>query len=213
MEIGSELLPWEAAATNDRRRDELAREEAAALAMERYASGDDAAFGAVYDAIAPRLYGFLIRRLRDRASAEDLLQQTMLQIHCARASYDGGEEGGARVVAWAFAIARHLVIDAHRRRRTRREIDLDGEVSEDGAGDRPSIEPTPDEIAQTKEAAERVARVLESLPEAQRLAFELLKYDGLSLAEAADVLGVSVGAVKVRAHRTYEAIRAALADA
>jgi RNA polymerase sigma-70 factor (ECF subfamily) len=51
------------------------------------------------------------------------------------------------------------------------------------------------------------------LPEAQRVAFELVKHEGLSLAEAADVLGTTVAAVKLRAHRTYEALRAALGPA
>jgi RNA polymerase sigma-70 factor (ECF subfamily) len=179
------------------------RDDEANRAMDRYASGDDAAFGALYDALAPRLHAFLIRQLRDRTHAEDVLQQAMLQIHCARASY----VTGAEVVPWAFAIARHLVIDAHRRRKTRREVELD---DRDGAPERPSMEPRPDETAQARQAAATIARVLATLPEPQRLAFELLKYDGLSLVEAAEVLGASVGAVKVRAHRTYEALRAAI---
>jgi RNA polymerase sigma-70 factor (ECF subfamily) len=48
--------------------------------------------------------------------------------------------------------------------------------------------------------------------EGQRIAFELLKRDGLSLVEAAEILGIGVGAVKVRAHRAYEAIRAVLRE-
>jgi RNA polymerase sigma-70 factor (ECF subfamily) len=198
-------LPGDRAPFDARRRaSDRARDDEANRAMDRYAAGDEAAFSALYDAIAPRLHGFLIRQLRDRSHAEDVLQNTMLHIHCARASY----VSGAEVVPWAFAIARNLVIDAHRRRRTRREVALD---DADGAGDRPSIEPSPDETARSHEAAQTIARVLATLPEPQRLAFELLKYDGLSLAEAADVLGASIGAVKVRAHRTYEALRAALA--
>ncbi len=51
---------------------------AASTAMERYASGDDLAFDEVYDALAPRLYGYLLRQTRDPVRAEDLLQQTML---------------------------------------------------------------------------------------------------------------------------------------
>ena len=57
------------------------------VAMERYAGGDDASFGLVYDALAPRLFGYLLRQTRQRARAEDLLQQTMLHIHRARASF------------------------------------------------------------------------------------------------------------------------------
>ncbi|HEY1958535.1 MAG TPA: sigma factor [Polyangiaceae bacterium] len=51
---------------------------AASAAMDRYASGDDAAFGEIYDRLAPRLLGFLYRQTTDRARAEDLVQQTFL---------------------------------------------------------------------------------------------------------------------------------------
>ena len=60
--------------------------------MDRYARGDDAAFGEVYDKLAPRLYGFLLRHTRDRAKAEDVVQQTMLQIHRARGRFLPGAE-------------------------------------------------------------------------------------------------------------------------
>src|SRR5258706_3960985 len=89
-----------------------ARDEASA-AMDGYAAGNDAAFGDVYDALAPRLYGYLLRQTRDPGRAEDLLQQTMLQIHAARGRFFRGAE----VVPWAFAIARRLLIDSYRRRR------------------------------------------------------------------------------------------------
>lgn len=54
--------------------------------MARYADGDDAAFAELYALIAPRLLGYLVRRLRDLDAANDLLQQTMLVVHRARAS-------------------------------------------------------------------------------------------------------------------------------
>jgi RNA polymerase sigma-70 factor (ECF subfamily) len=68
----------------------------------------------------------------------------------------------------------------------------------------------PDQVAEAREVARRLAQTLARLPESQRTAFELLKEDGLTLVEAAEVLGVTVTAVKLRAHRAYEAIRAAL---
>ena len=71
------------------------------LAMERYARGDEAAFGELYDAIAPRLYAFLLRQTRSEAAAKDVLQQTMLKIHLARGSFEE-----AAVLPWAYAIAR-----------------------------------------------------------------------------------------------------------
>src|SRR4051812_46548656 len=80
-------------------------------AMDRYARGEDSAFGQIYDGLAPRLQGYLVRQTRDRAKAEDIVQQTMLQIHRARGRFIPGAE----VIPWAFAIARRLLIDQHRR--------------------------------------------------------------------------------------------------
>lgn len=169
--------------------------------MDRYATGDDAAFAVVYDALAPRLLGFLTRKTRDRALAEDLLQQTFLQMHCARESY----VTGADVVPWAFAIARRLSIDAWRKRG--REIPIDaGDVSESLVS-----ELCPDGAFRASEAAAVIERTLGALPESQRTAFQLLKLEGLTLAQAAETLGDSVMAVKLRAHRAYEALRKALA--
>jgi RNA polymerase sigma-70 factor (ECF subfamily) len=69
-----------------------------------------------------------------------------------------------------------------------------------------------DEVAQARELATRIERVLAKLPQSQRAAFELIKNEGLSVAEAAQVLGTTVAAVKLRAHRAYEALRGALGD-
>src|SRR5206468_10799297 len=79
-------------------------------AMDRYAEGDNAAFPLLYDLLAPRLHAYARRRM-DVASAEDLVQQALLRIHCARASY----LRGSNVVPWAFAITRRLMIDSFRR--------------------------------------------------------------------------------------------------
>lgn len=170
--------------------------------MERYAAGDDAAFGLVYDALAPRLYGYLFRQTRDRARAEDLLQQTLLQIHRARDRFIRGAE----VTPWAFAIARRLLIDNVRR--GKREVLADDGEPDLGVSDGPAA----DDLVHAGELAERIDRVLARLPQSQRAAFELIKHEGLSVAEAAAVLGTTVAAVKLRAHRAYEAIRGALGD-
>jgi len=172
------------------------------VAMERYSSGDDTAFAAVYDALAPRLYGYLLRQTREASRAEDILQQTLLQIHRARSSFIPGAE----VMPWAFAIARRLLVDSIRRGR-REVLSVDGEPDA-GA----SREPGADEVAQARQLARRLEVELSKLPPAQRVAFELVKNEGLSMAEAAQVLGTTVAAVKLRAHRAYEALRIALGD-
>lgn len=173
-------------------------------AMDRYAAGDATAFAELYDLMAPRLYGFLFRKTRNQSEAEDLLQQTMLRIHCARGRFIRG----ALVMPWAISIARRLLIDGMRREKY--------EVAEDaGEGSElkwalEAIDCPADEALHAKQVIQMVHRVLSKLPETQRAAFELVKQDGLSHAEAAQVLGTTVTAVKLRAHRTYEALREGL---
>jgi len=174
-------------------------------AMDRYARGEDDAFVEIYDRLAPRLFGFLLRYSRDHAKVEDVVQQTFLQIHRARGRF----LPGAEVVPWAFAIARRLLIDQHRRggREVLAKADDDSAAQLLVALDAPA-----DQVAIAKEIAAKLSEVLARIPENQRVAFELIKQDGLSVAEAAQVLGTTVAAVKLRAHRAYEALREALAD-
>src|SRR5205814_9797676 len=80
-------------------------------AMARYASGDDAAFGDVYDAVAPALHRYLARRTRDAALTDDLVQHTFLKMHRNRHHF----HDGAEVMPWAFAIGIRLLIDRVRR--------------------------------------------------------------------------------------------------
>jgi RNA polymerase sigma-70 factor (ECF subfamily) len=70
----------------------------------------------------------------------------------------------------------------------------------------------PEQVLEAQQLARRLAGALSRLPDSQRTAFELLKQDGLTLAEAAEVLGVTVTAVKLRAHRAYESLRAVLGE-
>jgi RNA polymerase sigma-70 factor (ECF subfamily) len=173
------------------------------VAMERYAAGEDAAFALLYDSLAPRILGYLVRRTNDPRDAEDLLQQTMLQIHRARGRFIAGAE----VTPWAFAIARHLLVDRLRRQ------DHGGRVDPSNLDTRPSEVPGADDVVHARQLAVCLERAMSDLPESQRLILELVKDDGLSFAEAAQVLGTTVGAVKARAHRAYQALRAGLAQA
>src|SRR6478735_802708 len=175
--------------------------EQANAAMERYAQGDESAFASVYDSVAPRVHAYLIRQTRDRAVADDLLQQTLLQMHRKRGTY----LAGLPVLPWAFAIARRLYIDECRRRKS----DALWSACDLGEDDRRAGS-APDEELASREAARLVEAELQRIPGNQRVAFELLKVDGLSHQEAARALGTTVSAVKLRAFRAYAAIRAVL---
>jgi RNA polymerase sigma-70 factor, ECF subfamily len=173
------------------------------VAMERYAAGDDAAFAVVYDSLAPRILSFLLRRTNDWGDAEDLLQQTMLHIHRSRGAFIAGAE----VTPWAFAIARHLLMDRLRGREPGQRVDIRKLATQ------ASEAPAADEVLHARELALRVEQAMDELPPSQRTILTLIKKDGLSFAEAAEVLGTTVGAAKARTSRAYQAIRAELARA
>lgn len=184
-------------------------------AMARFAGGDDAALGEVYDLAAPGLFAFLLRICRDRPLAEDLTQETFIRIHRSRGLY----RPGAAVMPWAFTIARRLFLDALRVRGSRGQV---GSLPEDEAaptcggaraeGPPEDGAPSAEELLSSLELARAVDDALARIPEPHAVAFRLLKGEGLSVAETAAVMGSSKAAVKVRAHRAYLSLRALLAN-
>jgi RNA polymerase sigma-70 factor (ECF subfamily) len=177
-------------------------ELAANAAMDRYATGDDGAFQALHRALHGRLYAFLTR-LAGAHAADDLVQETFLRMHRARSTF----ARGAAVVPWAYAIARNVCLDHARSSRLRRTERL---PSDPGAEPPDPRTATGEESAIAAELARTVERVLARLPESQREAFVLLRYEGLRVQDAAAILGVTPTAVKLRAFRAYEALRAEL---
>src|SRR6478736_3529924 len=106
---------------------------AADAAMDRYARGEERAFAELYDALAPRLYSFFLRRTNNADGAADLVQQTFLQMHDARGRF----LPGAAVVPWAFAIGRRLLIDGARRKGATLHAAFDEETLQDPALEHP----------------------------------------------------------------------------
>jgi RNA polymerase sigma-70 factor (ECF subfamily) len=167
-------------------------------AMNRYADGDRVAFAEVYDGVAPCLLRWLERRTGDCALAQDVLQSTLLCMHDARGRFIRG----ARVLPWAYTIARRLLIDMLRRRH--------GESRYFEAMPEECIEPEAEGLAEAAETARCMAAAFEVLPERSREAFSLMRGEGLSLKETAEVMGTTVTAVKLRVHRVSHALHAAM---
>jgi RNA polymerase sigma-70 factor (ECF subfamily) len=108
-------------------------------------------------------------------------------------------------VPWAFAIARRLLIDVYRK--SGREV-----FDDDEDGERRSSAPSaaPDRLAGQHRLVSRMEEELACVPKANREAFDLVERDGLSMTEAAEVLGVTEMAVRLRVHRAREVVRAKL---
>lgn len=172
--------------------------------MQRYCDGDAGAFRELYALVAPKLLGYLVKMTRERALADDLLQQTFMKVHRARAAY----VRGADPVPWIYSIAHRTFIDETRRRR--RAVVRVGEVEElpeVPAGLTGESDDRRDEVRGDPEQLSAALDALAELPAQQREAVVLTKLDGKSVAEAAEIAGTTVGAMKVRAHRGYEALR------
>jgi RNA polymerase sigma factor (sigma-70 family) len=165
--------------------------------MERYVDGSAEAFDHLYRRVSPQMMGYLLRLTRHRERAEDLLQVTFSKVHRARQSY----LRGAPVLPWMLAIARRSFFDERRAAKSR---------SEDLSADGTLPEPRPEPSGVPNDLAEAMERALDSLPEAYREAIQLTKIAGLSIAEAADVLGATETAVKLRVHRGYNQLRSEL---
>jgi RNA polymerase sigma-70 factor, ECF subfamily len=175
-------------------------------AMGRYAEGHDAAFGEVFAALAPRLLAFLRRLCGSPELAHDLVQETFLRMHRARGSF----VPGSAVVPWAYAIARNCFVSHARSlksRAARNSLDITDHELATG------LESNAEETAAVRQSAELVERTLARMSVTSREAFVLIRFEGQSVAEAAQILGVSEGAVKLRAFRAYEILRAALKSA
>lgn len=161
--------------------------------MRRAQAGDAEAYRTLLDDLGPAVLSFLGRRVRDRDDLADAYQDTFLALHRARHTYQPSRP----LEPWLFAIARNVAADYGRRRRRR----LMHEMLTDALPDSP-VEPERDVGAQLDTALGR-------LPNRQREALQLLKFQGLTVAEAAARAGTTPGALKVRAHRAYVALKAA----
>jgi RNA polymerase sigma factor (sigma-70 family) len=166
--------------------------------MSAYVAGDGAAFRELFDRFAPLLLGVLRRQLRSEEEARDLLQQTFLQLHRARNDF----RAGAQLRPWLFTIALNLKREYFRRsaRRPEAPLELDGRSD-------PAVGPRG---VEQLDAAQALWSALDRIQPDQREVIVLHWFEGLSFPEVSELLGVSVAAVKVRAHRGYVALRALL---
>jgi RNA polymerase sigma-70 factor (ECF subfamily) len=171
--------------------------------------GDRAAYERLLADILPALRAFTRRRLGDdTAAVEDVVQEVLLSVHRSRRTYRPERP----FEPWLFAIARNAVADFQRtraRRRGREESLPEDDFLQDGSTPSPSL-PGADGAERPGELSPALDAALAKLPRAQREAVVMLHLEGLSVVEAALRAKVSAGALRVRAHRGYRALRGLL---
>ena len=163
--------------------------------MSAHAAGDPRALAILFERHFDRLLRLMQRDLAVVEEARDLVQQTFLQLHRARADYDPAQ----RFRPWLHTIALNLKREHLRARGRRPTVPLDGSRAADTAAELL----TPEQA----DTANAVRDAIASLPSDQRAVVELHWLDDLSFGEAAACLGISANAAKVRAHRAYERLR------
>jgi len=176
-------------------------------------AGDEQSFALLLHRYRSPVINFLYRMVRNRAQAEDLAQEVFLRVYRAR----GGYEPSAKFSTWLFRIATNLALNSVRdTRQQKKEISIEQPAGETEEGEeRPlDVEERSANIEEhlVEEVRSRMIReAVERLPEKQRAAVLLHKYEELSYGEIAKSLRCSESALKSLLFRAYETLRVELA--
>jgi len=177
--------------------------------MLRVRDGDEDSFRVLLDKHRNPLVHFLYRMVQEQAVSEELAQEVFLRIYKSRLSY----EPTARFTTWMFRIATHLALNWLRDEKNERAQER---LDEDRGGDLPAREvadrkPSVEQRMVYQARLQEVRDAIGKLPEKQRAAVLMHKYEEMEYAQIASVLGCSESAVKSLLFRAYEALRARLA--
>ena len=156
----------------------------------RVAQGDQAAFGALYDQVAPRVLGLVKRLLVDHAQSEEVTQEIFLEIWQTATRYESGRGGAS---TWIMTMAHRRAVDRIRSSQAGRDRDTKIGIRD--------LAVAYDHVAETVEVRiehERVEKAMSRLTQLQRQAVSLAYYGGYSHSEVADMLHIPLGTVKTR---------------
>lgn len=167
--------------------------------MAQAQSGDSKAYESLLREVLPFLKAIISHKLSGLPSEqEDLVQEAVIAIHKARHTY----QPERNFTYWASAIVRYKLVDFYRRNGIRKTVSLE-QINDF------SVPPEdPFEVNKT----EKIEKALDLLPDDQREAVRMTKLQGLSTTEAANKMGISSGALRVRIHRAYEKLRQILSE-
>ena len=178
--------------------------------LQRIAARDTAALAELYDRHSRLVFGLILRIVRDRGEAEDILQETFVRVWNRAEIYDARIAGP---LPWIVRVARNRAIDRVRARKVRATVDAP-------ASDAAAVEPRPDPTIQSPEAAVlegerrlRLTDALAGLPPEQRRLIEAAFFEGCTHTQLAERFGLPLGTVKTRIRTGLIAMRQGLEHA
>ncbi|MGP8246512.1 MAG: RNA polymerase sigma factor [Bryobacteraceae bacterium] len=176
--------------------------------MLRVKDGDGASFAVLLEKHRSSVIHFVYRMVQNQAVAEELAQEVFLRVYRSRSTY----EPTAKFTTWLFRIATHLALNSLRDRKNRRyEERLDDRTDDLPGRQVADLRPSVEQSMMFEARLDEVRRAVASLPEKQRAAVLMHKYEELEYSQIARVLNCSESAVKSLLFRAYETLRARLA--
>ena len=175
--------------------------------MLRVKEGDEASFALLLDKHRSSVIHFLYRMVQNRAISEELAQEVFLRVYRSRETY----EATAKFTTWLFRIATHVALNWLRdRRQERSQESLDDDGDDKHARHVPDRSPLVEQRMVAEVKADEIRRAVAALPDKQRAAVLMHKYEEMEYAQIARVLSCSESAVKSLLFRAYETLRARL---
>jgi RNA polymerase sigma factor (sigma-70 family) len=182
----------------------IAKDKVFAALMQRAQSGSEGAYVHLLQELRPVIARMIRRQMASASPSDhdDVLQEVLMSIHAARATYDPTRP----FIPWLKAIVTNRAIDFLRRQKRNAAGPVlteqaAADIADDSAGD----------AVARYDAVDAVQKAISKLPAGQRSAIELLKLREMSLREAAAVSGMSIGALKASVHRAVRTLRVSLA--
>ena len=176
--------------------------------MLRVKEGDGASFGVLLDKHRLSVVHFLQRMVQNHSVAEELAQEVFLRVYRSRSTY----EPTAKFTTWLFRIATHLALNSLRDGKNERSQErLDSDSPDQPVRQVSDQRPTVEQSMVYQARLDEVRRAVAGLPEKQRAAVLMHKYEEMEYSQIAKVLSCSESAVKSLLFRAYETLRARLA--
>ncbi len=176
--------------------------------MVRVKEGDGASFAILLEKHRSPVIHFLYRMVQNQAVAEELAQEVFLRVYRSRGTY----EPTAKFTTWLFRIATHLALNSLRDGRNERlQERLDGDSGEPAARQFSDGQPSVEAVMVREVRMEEIRQAVAGLPEKQRAAVLMHKYQEMEYSQIAKILNCSDSAVKSLLFRAYETLRARLA--
>jgi RNA polymerase sigma-70 factor, ECF subfamily len=172
------------------------------LLVQRAQLQDSEALTRIYEAYFDKIYRYLVVRVRNEVEAEDLTQQVFMKVLQSISSY---KSKGVPFSSWIYRIAHNQMVDFMRQQNKKSTVDIEGLQLQDNADD-------PQQVMEQQVDVEEVKKATQKLTVAQQEVLSLRFTAEMSIAQCAEIMGKSEGAIKALQHSAVLALRKALVN-